>query len=190
MVHVPRQRVLLQCTLQLCIWVHCLWTYGTWIFQRISSQQACLCHQALPMPCYQYRQNIDCPTRSSYKNDEGWVDWGGPNKFMWERRNLPLHIQGTILLPQIAPTTFNMSFCPLYPCCENCCVQCHKLLRNRAPTANALDQRPLALFWMDRFCSKAQSKLWAMHQMLSSISGWKYHSLFEGGLPCPLLHWW
>ena len=100
--------------------------------------------------------------------------------FLWER-NLPLHIQATILLPQIAPTTFDTSFRPLYPPFENCCVQYHKLLRNRAPTANALDQRPLALFWMDRFCSKAQSKLRAMHQTLSSISGWKHHSLNEEG---------
>ncbi len=44
---------------------------------------------------------------------------------MWER-NSPLHIQGTILLPQIAPTTFDVSFCPLYPPCENYCVQCLK----------------------------------------------------------------
>ena len=126
-----------------------------------------------------------------YLGGEQGMSWLGVSATysLWEK-NLPLCNQGTILLPQIAPTTFDVSFCPLYLPCENCCVQCHKLLRNRAPTANALDERPLALFWMDRFCSKAQSKLRVMHQTLSSISGWKHHSLFEEGLSCPLLHWW
>ena len=75
-----------------------------------------------------------------YLGGERGMSWLGVGAIysLWER-NLPLRIQGTILLSQIAPTTFNMSFCPLYPPRENCCVQYHKLPRNRAPTANALE---------------------------------------------------
>jgi hypothetical protein len=49
---------------------------------------------------------------------------------------------------------FDVSFHPFYPDCDNCCVQCHKIIKNTVPTANALGQGLLASFWMDSFFPK------------------------------------
>ena len=142
-----------------------------WTFWRISSKQACEFHQVWPTPCCHSLPNIDCPTLP-VRNAEQGIVWGHgsikENKVakIWI---LPLHIQGTILHQQTVLTIFIMSFCPLYPDCENCCVQCHQLLRNTVPTANALDQHLLALLWMDQFIFKACSILQAMHQMLEVV---------------------
>ena len=59
-----------------------------------------------------------------------WLDKENKVAWIWI---LPLHIQGTIFHPQIVLTTLNISFCPFYPGCENCCFSFINCLEIQGP---------------------------------------------------------